>query len=330
MTVMITGGMGVIGSWCTRRLVEQGIRVVTFDKAEDTSFLKDLSGNFDAVVGDVLDFPHLIHTLKHYKIDRIIHMAGLATPPLEVKPYYHYRVNVDGSLNVFEAARLMDVTRVVAMSSRSVYDVAKGEFGYPTYKPISEEYPKEPRRVYGATKLFMENMGLNYHRIYGLDFVALRCASTYGPGKLRRRAVQGMQGPGSHATYSEIIESAVLGRSFSLAQGGDQIDDIVYHKDIAQGVVCACVVEKTEDRIFNIGTGRGVTLNQLVVVLNKILGKVPISIGPGFGLPGQSPSVLDIKKACRQLDYRPEYDLEAGVRDYITEIGSLDSYVQPI
>jgi UDP-glucose 4-epimerase len=218
----------------------------------------------------------------------------------------------------------MEVKRVVAMSSRSVYDIARGEYGHPTYRPVEEEYPKEPRRLYGATKLFMENLGLSYHRIYGLDFVALRCASTYGPGKLQRRAVRGTNGPSTHATYSEIVESAIQGRSFSLPHGGDQIDDIIYHKDIAKGVVLACLVKRTENRIFNIGTGKGATPRQLVSVLEKILGKVPISIGMGLNLPGQTASILDIQKARRQLGYDPEYDLESGVRDYIAEMRALE------
>ncbi len=324
MTVMVTGGMGVIGSWCTRKLVDQGIHVVTYDNTIDTTFLKDILDSFDSVVGDILDLPHLIQTMKHFKIERVIHMAGLATPPLEMNPFFNYRVNVDGSLNVSEASRLMDVRRVVAMSSRSVYDIARNEYGHPTFKPVDEEYPKAPRGVYGATKLFMENMGLSYHRIYGLDFIALRFASAYGPGKLKRRAVGGITGPGSHDTYSRIVESAVQGLSFSIPQGGDQRDDFVYHKDIAHGVVLACLVENTEHRIFNIGTGRGETPRRMVEVLTKDLGEVPIKIGSGLGLPGQTASILDIERARRELGYGPEYDLETGVRDYIKEMRALD------
>jgi UDP-glucose 4-epimerase len=324
MTVMVTGGMGVIGSWCIRKLVDQGIHVVAYDNTFDSTFLKDILDGFYSVVGDILDLPHLIQTMKQFKVERVIHMAGLATPPLETNPFLNYRVNVDGSINVFEASRLMDIQRVVAMSSRSVYDIARNEYGHPTYKPVDEDYPKAPRRVYGATKLFMENMGLSYNRIYGLDFIALRCASTYGPGKLKRRAVRGITGLGSHDNYSRIVESAVQGLSFSIPQGGDQRDDFIYHKDIAHGVVLACLAGNTKHRIFNIGTGRGETPRRLLEVLKKVLGKVPIEIGSGLVLPGQTPSILDIERARRELGYNPEYDLETGVRDYITELRALE------
>jgi UDP-glucose 4-epimerase len=327
MTVLVTGGMGVIGSWCTRELVERGARVVTYDNAVDTSFLQDILDSFVSVVGDILDLPGLLETMTRFRVERVVHLAGLAAPPLEADPYHAYRVNVDGSFNVLEASRLAGVGRVVAMSSRSVYDIPRGEYGHPTYKPVEEDYPQAPRSLYGATKLFMEHAGLGYQRIYGLDFIALRCANTYGPGKLTRRALGGSGGPGGHGLYSRIVESALQGQALAIPGGGDQLDDIIYHKDIARGVALACLAGNPGRRIFNIGTGRGETPRRLVEVLAEILGEPRIEIGPGPGFAGQTASILNIDRARRELGFEPVFDLEAGVKDYIREWKALQARV---
>ncbi len=327
-SVLITGGMGVIGSWVTRQLVEQGITVVTYQRSRQTLLLKDIMDKFEAVPGDVLDLPRLIETMKKYQVGLVSQMAGRVTGLLEANPFLGYKINVDGAMNIFEACRLTDVKRVVAISTKGVYDKIQGGYAHPTYKPVDEDYPKAPTRVYGATKLFIEHMGLSYNRICGLDVIALRFASTYGPGKQTRGAAMGDTSPTAHAVHSQIIESAMLSRPLRIAQGADQFDDMVYHRDIASGIVRACFVAKTEHRIFNIGTGKKESLVHLVEILDKIFGKVPIEIGPGLGGPGTTHCILNIDRARRELGYAPQYDLEAGVRDYIDTMKRLE--IKPV
>lgn len=157
--VLVTGGLGAIGSWVTRELVGQGKRAISYDARLDTTLVKDMEDKFERVVGDILDLPSIIHTIKHYEAERIIHMAAALPDLCEANPLVGFRINVEGTLNVSEAARLMDIRRVVYASSRSVYDVSRGEYAHPTYKPIDEDYPKAPRDVYGATKLFCRAYG---------------------------------------------------------------------------------------------------------------------------------------------------------------------------
>jgi len=123
-SVLVTGGTGFIGSWVTRQLVDQGVRVVTYSRHPDTALIKDIADKVDCVAGDVLDLPRLIHTIKHYGVERIIHMSTLLIGPLEANPFMAYRVNVDGTMNILEAARLMDIKRVVFISSKAAYDIA--------------------------------------------------------------------------------------------------------------------------------------------------------------------------------------------------------------
>lgn len=319
-TVLVTGGLGAIGAWVTRELVEQGTRVVTYSRHIDTTLVKDIVDKIDCVVGDILSFPQLIQAIKNHEVERIIHLSALMPPAVEADPYMGYKINAEGSLNVLEAARVMGVKRVVATSSKGVYDVTKGEYGHPAYKPMDEDYPKNPNSVYGTAKLFTEYAGLDYNRIYGLDFVALRFPSPYGIGRQARHGIV--------AITSKIIESAMLGKPLAIPQGAEQKDDFIYHRDIARGVALACFADNLEHRIFNIGTGIGETLTHMIDILKNILGEVPITIGPGLNFLARAAtvrySVFNIDRARRELGFSPQYDLEAGVRDYIETMRRLD------
>lgn len=316
--VLVTGGSGVIGSWVVRRLVEKGERVVSFSRHPDTTLIKDIADKVEYVSGDVLDLPRILETIKKRGIDRIIHLAAIMPDALEANPYSTYPVNVSGTINVLEAARLMDVKRLVYTSTQGVYDNMRGEHAHPTYKPIDERYPQVPRSVYGATKLFCEHMCLRYNRIYGVDFIALRFAWVFGPGKQARHGVLAM--------HSKIIESAMLGKALTIPQGADQKTDNAYVRDVAKSIVLACFVEKPEHRVFNIGTGKAETLKHLIDVMNSIYGNTKIEMGPGLnprGAPGANYIVMNIERARKELGFTPDFDLESGARDYIETMKKL-------
>jgi UDP-glucose 4-epimerase len=168
---------------------------------------------------------------------------------------------------------------------------------------------------YGLTKLFGEKVGFQYLREKGIDFIALRFSSTYGPGKLLKH---GATSPMS--VHGRMIEHAMLGKPFRHPKGVDQIDDLIYNKDTANGIVLACMAEKPEHRIFNIGSGQGATLRDLAAAVKKLYPAADIEIGPGldyFSIGHNVYSVYDISRAKKELGYEPEYSLEAGVRDYV-------------
>ncbi len=318
-SVLVTGGLGVNGAWVTRQLIEQGINSVVYSRHLNTELVKDIVDKVEFVAGDILDLPSLIHTIKSYGIDRIIHLAAVMPDPLEVNPYMTYRINVDGTINVLEAARLMDIKRVVYSSTQGVYDRIVGEYGYPTYKPVEEDYPQVPRSVYGTTKLFGEHIGLDYNRIYGVDFIIQRYAWIYGPGKQARH--------GALALHSKIIESAMLGKPLKIPQGGDELVDSIYCRDVANSIIQACFAENLEHRIFNIGTGKGENFRHLIEILDKIFGGVHIEIGPGLnprGTPSAGYAVMNTERARKELGFSLQYDLEAGVKDYIATLRRLD------
>jgi len=315
--ILVTGGIGLIGSLVSRKLIEMGEKVVVFDLRKDMTFIGDLEDEMEFVQGDLTDLPKIIHTIRHYDVGRIIHMASAPQTLTETNLMMGFKIQAEGTMNILEASRLLDIRRCVCISSQSVYALPEGEHAHPVYKPITEDWPKAPRHAYGASKLYMEHMGTRYHQLHGLDYVGIRFATTYGPGKALRWP--------SVAIQSNIIENAMNGTPYAVSQGGDQVDDMIYHEDAARGVVNACFAENLSHRIFHLGTGQGVTLKDMVKVLEGIYGGIDITIGAGldYMATGKFYGVYDISRARNELGYAPQYDLESGIRDYIETMGRL-------
>lgn len=313
MTVLVTGGMGVLGSMVTEELVDRGERAVLYARHLDASLLgQNLLPRVEYVQGDVLELPALVHAIRRHQVTRIVHMAALLIGECQANPHRGFKVNAEGTVNVLEAARMTDVERVVYTSSKSVYGAVPPPYGHPTYRPIPEDGPKNPVRVYDVTKLAGEHMGLNYASTFGLDVVILRFASTFGPGKLVRH--------GPVSWHSRLVEHAMAGQPARLPQGGDQPDDMIYHRDIAHAIVLACYAEGLTDRVFNVGRGEPSTMREFADAVRRVIPNATIEVGAGLDYYGSGIpyySVYDISRARQQLAFTPRFDMEAGVRDYV-------------
>lgn len=316
---LITGGLGAIGSFATRRFVEEGLRPVVMDARPDLTLVRDLKERFDFVTGDVLDLPGLMRVVKEREIGRIVHLAALMPPAAQENPPAGWQVNLGGTLNALEAARTFKVERVVFASSKAVLGGMTGEYGHPTYRPVAEAHPYNPTTVYGATKVAGELMGRQYMASYGIEFVALRFAATYGPGKLARHGAVG--------TVSRLIETVLAGKEFSLPRGAEQRDDLVYNRDVGEAVFRAATVATLSAHVFHIGTGRLSGLGEVTEALRKICPDLKVSIGPGLDYYGGtigSYCCFDIGQAREVLGYAPRYDLAKGVHDYAELLKLLD------
>lgn len=319
MKTLITGGTGVNGAATARLLVSRGERPVLLDNRVDPSLIADIAAEVDVVNGDILDGAALKEVVADHGITHIAHMAALMPGPAEANPSLAIAIGVDGTLNVLEAARASDVRRVVYTSSNAFVGNIGGKHGHPDFVPLDESLPPNPADLYGVTKVCSETLGNYYRKRYGVEFVALRYPSIYGPGKLARHGVL--------ALYGKIIEDAMAGREVSIPQGGDQWNDAVYVGDVAHSVVLALDAEGLTQWTFNIGTGRGVTLRDFADVLKRIFPEAKIDIGPGLDFRDgykQSYCVFDIGKAREQLGYEPRYFLERGIEAYIDSIRRLD------
>jgi UDP-glucose 4-epimerase len=320
MNVLVIGGMGAIGSFVTRLLLEMGHRPVIYSRHPDTTLLKDVDpGTYDYAQGDILDLPHFIHSVKNYKVQRIIHLSAIAAlDKCQANPLAALKTNVQGTVHVLEVARILGVERVVFASSKRAMGEISGEYGYPTYKPVTEDHPTKPVLVYDITKLASEHLGFNYALNYNVDFIALRFAQTYGPGRLN---LWGWGRVFTTLVHAKIIENAMLGKPVMIPHGGDAKEDCIYNKDIAQGLVKACFAQGLKHRLFHLGTGKAFALHDFANAVKKLYPKAQIEIGSGLDYLGMTDfpinCVFDISRAREELGFEPQYDVEAGVKDYV-------------
>lgn len=318
MNILITGGMGVNGAVTARLMVQDGLRPVLFDNRMDLTLIGDIKDKVDLVVGDVCDQAALEKIVDDFKVTHIAHLAALMPEPAEANPRLGIKVGVDGTVNVLEVARAKSIKRVVFTSSKAVYGEINGVEGPPSYKPVREDYRKIPADLYGTIKVCCEEIGRYYRDTYGIEFIALRYVSIYGPGKEARH--------GPLSFYGQLIERARRGEKWVIPQGGDQLNDAVYVGDVARSVICALKAERSDVWQFNIGTGRAWTPREFLNAAAKLFPKHQIELGPGpsaLGRSKQSYCVFDISAAAKHIGYEPAYDVERGVRDYVATLDRL-------
>jgi len=301
MHVLVTGGTGFIGGHVLRGLLRQGHQVVALDSSPGTESLADIADKINVVQAEVQDLAIIIDVIKKFGITHIVHTASLLTASSQRRPLAALNINVLGTVNVLEAARLMGVVQVTYMSSTAVYGYT--EEG----KVIDEEHPLRPATLYGATKLLCEHYGLAYNVDHGMGFMALRFPIVYGPGQSQR----------GFSSFKEVVEKPLLGLPAKVPIGGDQKFDAVYVKDVADAIISACFANKTRHRIFNIGAGVTHSLRDVAKVVSTVVPGAVIEIGPGFDAAEPVRGPLNIKRARDELGYEPKFDLEGGVRDYI-------------
>lgn len=320
MRVLVTGGFGAIGSFVTRLFVERDDRVTVFDQRPDPRLVRDIADRVAVVTGDVLSLPALIEAFQRGRTEVIVHTAALMPAPVRANPYQGTLVNVNGLLNVLEAARLTGVRRVVFASTRGVYAPAAGRFAHPTYEPITEDYPKDPDSLYDASRFHGERLGRQYAETYGLEFAATRFAHTYGPGKLTH---------GTLAVPCQIVEGAYRGVPVRIPRGGDQLDDLVYNRDAALGLVSAATAPNPASGVYSIGTGRASSLRDVEAAVRRHFPEADIEIGPGLdfkGLGRDSSTVYDISRARSEIGYEPRFTVEQGVDDYLRLLDRVDYF----
>ncbi|AXK81507.1 NAD(P)-dependent oxidoreductase [Pseudolabrys taiwanensis] len=315
MKVLITGGMGVIGAETSRKFVREGHRPVVFARHREDRLISDIVDKIDFEAGDIVDMPRLLGVIKEHKVSHIVHAAAFVGAVSAANPALSIQVNVMGTVNVLEAARLFDVKRVVFTSAKGIYGPVLGEYGPPHYKPMPEDMPKNPQRIYDSAKLMAEQTTLYYANSFGVDAAIVRFATTYGPGKTARHGKMGVT--------SQIVENPFHGLPFIHPYGAEAKDDFIYNKDSALGIYLATVAEKVPSRVYNIGSGVGVGLNDIAAAVRKRIPGAKIEIGPGdnfLGMPYPPHGVYDVSRAHNELGFKPEYDVERAVADYVDSL----------
>lgn len=319
MNFLVTGGLGVNGSWVTRKLIERGFRPVVMEIRKDLSIIgADYADRMEVVIGDCADQALLRDTLQRHRIERIIHMAAIVGSA-QKEPAETFRVNAMGTVMLFDEALRAGIRRVVFTSSRGVYGPSVGEAAHPTYRPVKEGDPQRPTLVYDVCKSAPEGIGRNYAKDHGLEFVALRFSQIYGPGKVARH--------GNYGVLSRIIEGPVRGEAVEIAKGGDQRDDMIYVDDVAEGTVLAALHDRPRYTEYNISRGIGTTLHDLADAVRAAVPGAQIKIGGGLDYLGFGVNyscIMDNTRAVEDLGFQAKFDLPSAVRDYVAQMKRLN------
>ena len=318
MKFLITGGMGVNGAVTARLMVRDGLRPVLMDNRVDYTLIEDIKNQVDIVTGDICNQAELAKVIDDFNVTAIAHLAALMPEPAEANPRLAVKVSFDGMINILESARASGIKRVVYTSSKAVYGEINGEEGPPHYKPVNESYRKIPADLYGSMKVGCEELGRYYRETYGIEFIALRFVSIYGPGKEARH--------GPLSFYGQLIEKAREGAKWVIPQGGDQLNDAVYVGDVGRSIYFALKAPAPEEWTFNIGTGQASTPRDFLNAAAQIFPNHRIELGPGpskLGRSKQSYCIFDISAATRNIGFEPAYTVEQGVKDYVETLDRL-------
>ena len=240
-TFLVTGAHGFIGAWVTKRLLDAGARVVVFDRDADPRRLRLIMDEEEVarttvVTGDITDAGALPPVLEEFEVEHVIHLAGLQVPTCRADPRAGALVNVVGTVNVFEAARLSGgrVKRIVYASSAAVYGASEDG------RAVSERDEPQPSTHYGVFKRANEGNARVYYLDQGISSVGLRPLTVYGVGR----------DFGITSDPTKAMKAAVVGRPFRIRFGGRT--DFQYVSDTADTFIRAAVSDLEGAHVFNL------------------------------------------------------------------------------
>ena len=306
-SVLITGGLGFIGSNLARRLVEVGDVEVTVldallpDQGGNPFNVRDVKDRLRVRVEDMGDDWVINHLVGG--VDYIFNLAGNVSHLDSMQyPQRDLELNCSAQLALLEACRNFNPhVKIVFTSTRQVY-------GKPLYLPLDEEHRVSPVDINGINKLAAENYHLLYHRVYGTRTVCLRLTNTYGPRQLLRHNRQGFIG--------WFVRQAVEGGAIELYGEGKQRRDMNYVDDVVEALLLAGASERAEGEVFNLGGGEPVTLSELADELISITGRGSVRcvpFPPERQLIDIGNSYSSYRKIEAALGWRPRTPLRDGL-----------------
>jgi nucleoside-diphosphate-sugar epimerase len=304
--VLITGGLGMIGSTLANKLVALGAEVTLLD-----SLIKPYGANFFNVneishlikinISDIRD-KESVKVLVQDK-DIIINLAGQVSHNDSLQnPYLDADINYIGHLNVLEAVKNNNPT------AKILYSGSRLQFGKIISNPVAEDHPLNPLTPYAVNKTAAENLYLYYNRVFNIPVVLFRIANPYGPRCQMKHS--------KYAIINWFIRNAMEDKEITIFGDGSQIRDYIFVEDLADAFILASVDDNIKSEIFNIGCGTGSTFKDMVEHVVEIVGKGKIKYQPwpqDYLNVETGDYITNIEKIKTKLNWLPKTDLKTGI-----------------
>lgn len=297
--VVVTGGLGFIGSHITEGLIEDNDVTIIDDmstgKPENIKHLNN--EKIEIIKGDITELD--LKSIFDDK-DYVFHEAAMASVPQSVQdPEKCNRINITGTLKVLVAARDTDVEKVVMASSSAVYGDSQN-------MPLREDAPVKPMSPYAVTKATGELYCNNFTDLYGLQTAALRYFNVFGQ----------RQDPNSQyaAAIPNFIDRILKGERPVIYGDGEQSRDFIYIKNVVDANIKVC--ESTKTGIFNIGHGKKTTINELVSIINEVMETEVEPVYEGARVGDIKHSLADVSKA-KSFGFEPEDNFKEELKETV-------------
>jgi len=317
-TILVTGADGFIGSHLIELLVREGYKVRAFvmynsfnswgwlDKCDD-----DVKGNFEVVSGDIRD-PHGVkHAMKG--CDAVLHLAALIAIPFSYhSPDTYIETNVKGTLNVLQAARELNISRLIHTSTSEVYGTAQ-------FVPITEEHRLQGQSPYSASKIGADQIAYSFYSSFDLPVVIVRPFNTYGPRQSSRAIIPTVITQIASGNYEINLGSVTPTRDFN------------YVKDIAQGFSAVLRAQNGLGEVVNLGSNSEISIGDTVSVIAELMDKkIVVTTDNERVRPKNSEVerlVADNSKAKKLFGWEPKYMGTEGFKKGLTE--TINWFIKP-
>lgn len=289
--ILVTGVTGFIGAALAKRLADEGATVVGMDRVVPAGV------SYPVITHDLPDAHRWHEVMVRYGITRVVHAGGVSGPMLlRDAPARVSAINLTSVVDLLEACRIHGIQRMVWFSSVMAYGVR------PNDGPVAESVELDPATVYGATKAAGEALLRGYYAEHGVDAVALRVASCYGPGRVTSCLIR------------TLIEDGLAGRVTQVSSATDRTRQYIYVDDVVDAIYSALTVPELSQRAYNIGPGVAQSLDEIVQSVAKVVPAVSVDVTPdGMAWNTFPVGPLSIDAALRDLGFSPAVSLESGV-----------------
>lgn len=304
--LLIIGGMGFIGMHTVRHVLDAGEDVVIgvhSSRREPDLFKDEIGKRVQIASVDVTNPLSIVEAVTKHGVNRIAHMVA---PRLgSLSPGDEYRTNMGGLINVLESARILGVERVLVASSQSVYLGLK-EGPFPETAPL----PVVTSNATEAYKKSFETLGSLYAGQTGTSVVFMRIGSIYGP-----LYYSGFNLP------SRMTRAAVTGNPPDYGRGGvpfsEDLTDWTYVKDVSKGVQLLCMADSLNHTIYNIGSGRGTSNQEVAEAISSAAPGVNFELQPGKSPNWRNDPFMDLSRISEEVGYEPQYTIGPAIAEYV-------------